>query len=235
VNRSVSSTRGGFHLVELVVVVIVIAIVIGLMLPARQSMPDGRGESMYRLKVIGIALNSYASANNNRLPSASVANAPFFFSGPKGTAAGPAYQCGLLSFMEGNIKTLVCPDDVNRGTVPDGVACSYSIPLSWTTYDDGNLRLPNSFLRGTSWCIGAAEMTTYGRTYASIQPFEALPYTHTEADAATATANSFYQSGCHVVMIDGSVRRIVPSANTAANWSAACNLEDMNTTFSRDW
>ena len=78
-------------------------------------------------------------------------------------------------------------------------------------------------------------MTTYGRTYASIQPFEALPYTHVEPNTATNTANSFFQSGCHVVMIDGSVRRIVPSANTAANWSAACNLEDRTTPFSRDW
>ena len=117
-NRSVSGTRRGLHLAEIVILLIGIVFLIALLLPARQSVPDGRGWTMNNLKQIGIALNNYAGGNNNRLPSASVAEARFFFSGPKGTAAGPAYEGGLLSYMEGNVKCLVSPQDINVGTVP---------------------------------------------------------------------------------------------------------------------
>jgi prepilin-type processing-associated H-X9-DG protein len=199
----------------------------------------GGVRSQNNLHWIALALHNYAGTNNQQLPSASVNNAPFFFSGPKGLKGTPAYDGGLLSFMEGDTKQLQAPLDVNLDSA-DGAACSYSIPQYWSTFNDGtgNIWLPDSFPRGTAQCIGAAEMTTYGRTYASIQPFEDRCFEPALANTASTTANSFYSSGgsrCNVAMMDGSVRVISLAAGYAGDFRLACHPDDVTTDFSSHW
>jgi type II secretory pathway pseudopilin PulG len=241
-----SGTRPGFKLIELVVVVVTLATVIGLVLTAVPKVRDnsGRSQSQNNLKQIGIALNNYAEFNHNQFPNVAPANAPFFFCGQTGgtaTRAGqpsqaPDFQNGLLSFMEGNPRCLASPCDPNVGNRnPVGSACSYSIPAYWTQLSaSGTLKLRESFPRGTSQCIGAAEMTTEGVNYANILPFALQPFTPAVANTLSTTANSFYTSGIQVVMVDGSVRNVAPAANSSGDFVLAQQPDNM-TVFSPDW
>jgi prepilin-type N-terminal cleavage/methylation domain-containing protein len=245
-NRGVSGNRFGFNLVELVVVVVILATLIGLLLPSVQKVRDtgSRWQSQNNLKQIGIALNNFAWANNNQFPNVAPANAPFFFCGQTGGTAtrpgrpssGPEFQNGLLSFMEGNVRSLESPADPNvQSPRQDPSPCSYSIPAAWRLVSaSGTLKLPEAFKRGTSQSIGAAEMTTEGVNYANIVPFAMEPYTRAVADAPSMTATSFYSSGIQVVLVDGSVRNVSAAANSSGDFVLAHQPDNM-TVFSPDW
>ena len=237
--RSVSRTRRGFNLAEVVVVLVVLLILIGLLFPAFQKANyyGAAAGSLNNLKWIGIATHNFAAANNYQLPSATLKNAPLFFSGPKGMEGKPQFAGGVLAYMDGSVKSLQALLDVNINDQNRSVACSYSIPLSWSTLEEGtgNLTFPGSFPRGTANCVAVAEMTTFGRTYASIQPFDDTPYTPAVANSPSSTANSFFPGGCQVVMMDASVKRIEQAENTANNWTAACHPEDRSTLPNLDW
>jgi prepilin-type processing-associated H-X9-DG protein/prepilin-type N-terminal cleavage/methylation domain-containing protein len=62
--------RGGFSLVELLVVVSVISLLVGLLLPAVQGAREAARRSTCgsNLRQLGIAVQSYVSANNGKLP-----------------------------------------------------------------------------------------------------------------------------------------------------------------------
>jgi len=241
VNRSGTGTRRGVTLIEVVVLILIIVILVALLLPLipKAHRDSSLMETRNNLHQIAVAMHYYAGANDNNLPSVSVANGPLFFSGPDGMAGAPHFAGGLLSFMEGNVRSLASSRDVNLGSAP-GVACSYSIPLYWSTLNGGTgiLKLPASFPRGISLCIGAAEMTTYGRTYASIQPFEDTEFEPALANTASTTANSFRVSDgsrCNVVLMDGSVRSISLAANYAGDFGLACHPDNVTTEFSSHW
>jgi type II secretory pathway pseudopilin PulG len=244
--HSVCRNRLGFTLVDLTATVVILAVLLALLLPAVQRFRPGPGsiQSQNNLHQIGIALNSYAGANLNQLPNVAPANAPFFFCGQTGgtaTMAGqpsqaPAFQNGLLSFMEGNVKCLAAPTDPNLANVSlPRSACSYSIPAYWTTMTTtGWVCLPASFPRGTSQSIGAAEMTTQGRTYDNIAPFALQPFTPAVANTPSATANNFDNNGCYVIMVDGSCRKVGHAANASGDFVLAHQPDNL-TAFSPKW
>jgi len=194
-------------------------------------------------------------------PAAAVNNAVFFFNGQSGGLGGaapvqgiasvaPGFANGLLSFMEGNIKSLVAPLDVNVGNaVPVGQACSYSIPAFWGTLTtSGIMTLPASFQRGTSQSLCSAEMTTQGLNYASFVPFQIANYVPQQANytagspaggpsvaASAATATSFSTSGVQVVLVDGSVRNVAQAANTNGDFILAQEPNNTINLFSSAW
>jgi len=111
--------RRAFTLIELLVVVAVIAILVGLLLPAVSTAREygRRAKCISNLRQIGIAMNVYADDHEGFLP-------PYFYARePPGGGAGqlkifvkPKWALSDVGPIN-NPAVLVCPSDRNPGTM----------------------------------------------------------------------------------------------------------------------
>lgn len=131
-----SCPRAGFSLVELLVVVSILAVLVGLLLPAVQSAREAsrRTACASNLRQLGIALHAYVAANKDRLPPFKVdddariqgtladpwanpypGKSIYWFgevdeSQPSLTDRLSFERGGLTPFMEGNVQAYQCPN-----------------------------------------------------------------------------------------------------------------------------
>jgi prepilin-type N-terminal cleavage/methylation domain-containing protein/prepilin-type processing-associated H-X9-DG protein len=124
--------RRGFTLIELLIVIAIIAILVGLLLPAVQKVREAaaRTKCQNNLKQMGLALHAYHDANNG-FPSGYMASGPYV-DGATDTSPGWGWAATILPYIEQTaiyqqlnltqpiqqstavqaiIKTYLCPSD----------------------------------------------------------------------------------------------------------------------------
>jgi prepilin-type N-terminal cleavage/methylation domain-containing protein len=128
--------RRGFTLVEFLVVIAIVAVLIGLLLPAVQRVREaaGRIESINNLRQIGLATHNYATSRQGRLPI--MADLPSWKS--------PIFV-SLLPFLEQRQLYAWCFDDAGFSNPAIRAASENPppIPVYLSPLDPSNTLLPN--------------------------------------------------------------------------------------------
>jgi prepilin-type N-terminal cleavage/methylation domain-containing protein len=161
--------RNAFTLVELLVVVAIIAVLIGLLVPAVMKVREAaaRVESMNNLRQIGVGAQHFASAHADRVPSVD--------GGPRSPNPNLSVHAALLPFVEADIsrqmmsgtgasfflvKTYLSPADPTRSASISDQQMVSSCAANACTFGEAS-RLPGSFADGTSNTILFAEHYAY--------------------------------------------------------------------------
>jgi prepilin-type N-terminal cleavage/methylation domain-containing protein len=140
--------RRGATLLEVLIVIAVIAVLVGLLIPAIQRVRENasRTQSMNNLKQIMLAVHQFAGARNGALPSVEgTPNDPYF----------PISYCYvLLPYLDGQASIFVSPADPSFAAAVQFQLSSYAANAQ--VFGD-NSRYPASIPDGTSQTIGFAE------------------------------------------------------------------------------
>jgi prepilin-type N-terminal cleavage/methylation domain-containing protein len=154
-------SRRGFTLIELLVVIGIIAILMGLLLPAVQKIRDAanRAKSQNNLKQIALATHNYESAHDY-FPAVNGQPAEVYRGESLFIAIAPYLEQTRASFYQGFIRTYVSPAD------PTVFAHLFSAPIPVSSYA-ANAQVfqgvPTwaTFVDGTSQTIAFAEHYAY--------------------------------------------------------------------------
>jgi general secretion pathway protein G len=117
--------RRGFTLIELLVVVAIIAVLIGLLLPAVQKVRTAaaRAQCQNNLKQLGIGLAHYTNDHGGNFPLTSHST----------IIPGQAWIQTLAPYLESVDKIRVCPVDPKRDAILAARSTSYALNLYVTT------------------------------------------------------------------------------------------------------